>query len=58
MIAYFASFSTREWTNRCSLDVLLLDQLKTILRRDPKLGLTAPIADDMPPSVATWTSIR
>jgi len=31
-----------------AVDASLLDQLKTILRRDLKLGPTTPIADDMP----------
>jgi acyl carrier protein len=31
-----------------ALDPQILDRLKTILRRDLKLGPTAPIADDMP----------
>ncbi|HEY7118757.1 MAG TPA: phosphopantetheine-binding protein [Tepidisphaeraceae bacterium] len=31
-----------------TLDPQILDRLKTILRRDLKLGPTAPIADDMP----------
>ncbi len=31
-----------------TVDPVLLEQIKTILRRDLKLGLTTPIADDMP----------
>ena len=31
-----------------SVDPLLLEQIKTILRRDLKLGPAAPVADDMP----------